>query len=128
MSRPCQSTLFTNSDIFLFGTLTLLHSERPKLYAILAYLSAIGLNGFTKYSLTFQAVFQYLSNQWHSTRFSLVSVNTSEKEKNQSCLTPNNVNHFVSVFCLTPNNVNHLISVFCLDPKQCKSLYFSVLF
>ena len=25
-------------------TLTLLHSERPKLYAILAFLSAIGLN------------------------------------------------------------------------------------
>ena len=30
--------------MFLLDNLTLLHSERPKLYAILAFLSAIGLN------------------------------------------------------------------------------------
>ena len=30
--------------ILLLGYLTLLHSERPKLYRVLAFLSAIGLN------------------------------------------------------------------------------------
>ena len=33
-------------------TLTLLHSERPKLYTILAFLSAIGLNKNDSHSLS----------------------------------------------------------------------------
>ena len=45
----------------LTGVLTLLHSERPKLYAILAFLSAIGLNfrlhGMLIHSPTDSAVF-----------------------------------------------------------------------
>ena len=35
---------FAGSTFFCFGDLTLLHSERPKLYAILAFLSAIWLS------------------------------------------------------------------------------------
>ena len=35
--------LFAYSTIFIFGTLILLHSERPKLYTGLAFQSAIGL-------------------------------------------------------------------------------------
>ena len=38
----CQSSLIT--DGYKKPYLTLLHSERPKLYTILAFLSAIGLN------------------------------------------------------------------------------------
>ena len=37
------STLFAESTVFILYALTLLHSERPKLYTILAFLSAIGL-------------------------------------------------------------------------------------
>ena len=36
--------LFASSSIFIFGPLILLHSERPKLCAILVCLSAIGLS------------------------------------------------------------------------------------
>ena len=37
------STRFSNSDIFIFDSLILLHSEKPKLYTILAFLSVVGL-------------------------------------------------------------------------------------
>ena len=40
-------------------TLTLLHSERPKLYAILAFLSAIGLNTNVSFTFLSLSVDQY---------------------------------------------------------------------
>ena len=40
------TSVFSNPSAFLCILLTLLHSERPKLYTILAFLSAIGLNEF----------------------------------------------------------------------------------
>ena len=36
--------LFGIQLFFVFGALTLLHSERPKLYGVLAVLNAIGLS------------------------------------------------------------------------------------
>ena len=36
--------------------LTLLHSERPKLYGVLAFLSAVGLNRVTSFSICFSVI------------------------------------------------------------------------
>ena len=45
-----ESVIYDVSEtLILFLHLTLLHSERPKLYTILAFLSAIGLNNDMKY-------------------------------------------------------------------------------
>ena len=46
--------MVTSSSWWVWRNLTLVHSERPKLYAILAFLSAVGLNK----SKTVQPVFQ----------------------------------------------------------------------
>ena len=43
MSNLISIFAFANLTTFISGTLTLLHSERPKLYTILVFLSAIGL-------------------------------------------------------------------------------------
>ena len=47
----------------LLPTLTLLHSERPKLHTILAFLSAIELNKVLSFLLTYvsKAGFRYLN-------------------------------------------------------------------
>ena len=45
--RVMQPVVCSNRALFMFGknfALTLLHSERPKLYTILAFLSAVGLS------------------------------------------------------------------------------------
>ena len=45
--RACQSNCWNQFLLERTYFLTLLHSERPKLYTILAFLSAIGLNNST---------------------------------------------------------------------------------
>ena len=71
------STLF-NIPYAYFGRiiflLTLLHSERPKLYAILAFLSAVGLNQILLQLLQLFSVFKFLHHcdfrmlLWHGSR------------------------------------------------------------
>ena len=45
---PLHKKLWTNFEVCPY-TLTLLHSERPKLYTMLAFLSVIGLNSLPVY-------------------------------------------------------------------------------
>ena len=53
------ATLIENSSniyFYLLSILTLLHSERPKLYTVLAFLSVIGLNYQTKQKIEWAAL------------------------------------------------------------------------
>ena len=55
-------------DIYTL-VLTLLHSERPKLYAILAFLSAVGLNTgtcFQQSTTTLCSSFMYLKLMYYT--------------------------------------------------------------
>ena len=83
--------IFIQKVLYLYITLTLLHSERPKLYAILTFLSSIGLKldvfGVSDYSIYIKKLLYITENHAFSfSGYKLFSTCDNSSTKDSDCI------------------------------------------